>query len=77
MASLTKITTPDASLSNDPKRWRDKAEEARREVEAMKDLIAQKTMRRVVETYEEMALAAEKKISSKKARQDNAEAPTD
>jgi hypothetical protein len=61
MLSLTQITPPDPKLLSDPKHWRDKAEEARIKAEEMRDAIARKTMMRVADDYERLALAAENK----------------
>jgi hypothetical protein len=56
----TNITPPDPSRLNDPRHWRDKAEEARTKAEEMKDPISRKNMDRVALTYEHLACNAEK-----------------
>jgi hypothetical protein len=61
MASLSNITPLDPSRLLDPQHWREKAEEARQQLNEMMDPIAKETMQRVVEAFEEMALAIEKK----------------
>jgi len=43
---------------NDPKHWRDRAEEMRAAAEDMKDPVAQGTMLEIAEQYEKLALRA-------------------
>jgi hypothetical protein len=64
MLPLLQVTPPEPDRLNDPKHWREKAHEARRQFDAMKDPVARATMQRVVEAYEGMALASEKTMSN-------------
>lgn len=48
------------SRIDDPKLWRERAEEARRIAEMLADLSARTNMRRIAEAYEEMAEQAER-----------------
>ena len=58
--ALKNITPPDPKRLDDPKHWRDKAEEARAKAEEMADAEARDTMERVAEEYEELAHRAER-----------------
>jgi molecular chaperone GrpE (heat shock protein) len=53
---------------NDPKHWRERAEEARVHAEQLTDPDSRKKMLRIAEDYEELARRAEKRLrdSSKK-----------
>ena len=48
------------SRIDDPKLWRERAEEARTIAEMLADLSARTNMRRIAEAYEEMAEQAER-----------------
>jgi hypothetical protein len=61
MSDLTSITPADPSRLNDPKHWRDKAQEARIKGEGMRDPIARKTMQGVAHDYERLAARAEER----------------
>ena len=47
---------------NDPKHWRERAEEARAHAEQISDEIARKTMLKIVEDYEKLAQRAENRL---------------
>jgi hypothetical protein len=64
MSILTNITPADPSRLNDPKHWRDKATEARIKADEMKDSVARKTMRSVIDNYEGLAAQAEARRAS-------------
>jgi hypothetical protein len=49
---------------NDPKHWRDRAEEARAHAEQMTDRDAKQTMREIAEQYEMLAKRAEERLKS-------------
>jgi hypothetical protein len=50
-------------LINDPKHWRDRAEEARTLAEQMDDPEAKQMMLGIVESYERLAQRAERRLS--------------
>jgi uncharacterized protein (DUF2342 family) len=56
------VDPPDPARLNDPKHWRDRAEEARTVAEPMKDLRAREIMLGVAATYEKLAQSAEEKV---------------
>jgi hypothetical protein len=58
--ALKNITPPDPKRLDDPRHWRDKAEEARAKAEDMADAGARETMELVAEEYEELAHKAER-----------------
>ena len=64
--ALKNISPPDPRRLNDPKHWRDKAEEARSKAEAMIDADARETMAHVAETYDQLAVHAERESRSAK-----------
>ena len=47
---------------NDPKHWRDRAEEARAVAEEMTDPDSKRKMLRIADDYEELARRAEKRL---------------
>ena len=47
---------------NDPKHWRDRAEEARAHAEQMTDRDTRQTLLKIAEDYEELARRAEKRL---------------
>ena len=47
---------------NDPKHWRDRAEEARAVAEEMTDPDSKRKMLRITDDYEELARRAEKRL---------------
>ena len=47
---------------NDPKHWRDRAEEARAHAEQMIDPDSKRKMLRIADDYEELARRAEKRL---------------
>jgi hypothetical protein len=49
---------------NDPKHWRDRAEEARAHAEQMTDRDAKQTMLEIAEQYEMLAKRAEERLKS-------------
>jgi hypothetical protein len=49
---------------NDPKHWRQRAEEARVHAEQMKDPVAKRMMLQIVEDYEKLAKRAEERLKS-------------
>jgi len=53
------ISPPDPKLLNDPKHWRDKAEEARAKAEIVGDEEAREIMLRVAADYDRLAKKAE------------------
>jgi len=55
---------------NDPKHWRERAEEARTVAEQLTDLDSKRRMLRIADDYEELARRAEKRLA---ARNDNQE----
>ena len=59
MTLLKNVSPPDPRRLDDPKHWRDKAEEARRKAEDMTDSEARETMMRVAEQYDRLAEKAE------------------
>jgi hypothetical protein len=60
--ALKNISPPDPDRLDDPKHWRDKADEARAKAEDMVDVEARQTMERVAEEYEELADRAERQL---------------
>jgi DNA-binding ferritin-like protein len=54
---------PDYSF-NDPKHWRERAEEARAHAEQMTDRDARQMMFRIAEDYEKLAKRAEQRLKS-------------
>jgi hypothetical protein len=54
---------PDYSF-NDPKHWRDRAEQARAHAEQMTDREAKQTMLGIAEDYEKLAQRAEERLKS-------------
>ena len=61
MVVTNNISPPDPSRVNDPKHWRDKAEEARAKADGMTDPQAKETMEHVAEDYERLAAHADKR----------------
>jgi hypothetical protein len=61
MTLTTNISPPDPSRLDDPRHWRDKAEEARTKAEEMGDSEARETMGRVADDYERLAKRAEER----------------
>ena len=59
--SLDRAFVPQ-SFINDPKHWRERAEEARIHAEQMNDLESKKAMLRIAEDYEKLAKRAEQRI---------------
>jgi hypothetical protein len=53
-----------ASMHDDPKHWRQLAQEARAAADRLDDPDAKRTMLEIAEGYEELASIAEKNISS-------------
>jgi hypothetical protein len=47
---------------NDPKHWRERAEEARAHAEQISDAEARKTMLQIAEDYEKLAKRAEQRL---------------
>ena len=50
-----------ASFTNDPKHWRERAEEMRRFAEEMIDEKSKQTMLRIAQDYDKLALRAEER----------------
>jgi len=50
-------------LFNDPKHWRERAEEARRHAEQMADAEAKRTMLGIADSYEQLARKAEARLA--------------
>jgi len=50
-----------ASFINDPKHWRDRAEEMRTLAEAMKDHVSREMILRIAQDYEKLAQRAEER----------------
>ena len=55
---------PRSSLKDDPKHWRQLAEDARAAADRVDDPDAKKTMLEIAEAYEQLASIAEKRIAS-------------
>lgn len=53
------------SMKNDPKHWRQRAQEARAIAEEIDDPESKRTTLEIAEAYERLAVLAEKKIASK------------
>jgi hypothetical protein len=51
---------------NDPKYWRDRAEETRTHAEQMRDPNSRRRMLRIAEDYEELAKRAERRLKKSK-----------
>lgn len=66
-AEVDVLTTPmaNSSMKNDPKHWRQLAQEARAAADQLDDPVAKRTMLEIAESYEELASIAEKSIASK------------
>lgn len=56
-----------SSIKNDPKHWRQLAQEARAAADQFNDPDAKRTMLEIAEGYEELASIAEKSIASKQS----------
>lgn len=54
-----------SSMNDDPKHWRQLAQEARASADRLDDPDAKKTMLEIAQGYEQLAALAEKKIASK------------
>ncbi|MFZ1103411.1 MAG: hypothetical protein WAN86_11310 [Hyphomicrobiaceae bacterium] len=52
-------------MNDDPKHWRQLAQEARASADQLDDPDAKKTMLEIAQGYEQLAVLAEKKIASK------------
>ena len=50
---------------NDPKHWRDRAEEARTLADELTDPDAERRMLRIADDYEELAKRAERRLAAK------------
>jgi len=50
---------------NDPKHWRDRAEEARTVADELTDPDAKRRMLRIADDYEELAKRAERRLAAK------------
>jgi hypothetical protein len=59
-----------ASLLNDPRHWRERAEEARKVVAESDNPLVRRSMMRIVEEYEELAKRAEERVSKSPPRSD-------
>jgi hypothetical protein len=57
-----------SSMNDDPKHWRQLAQEARASADQLDDPIAKKTMLEIAEGYEQMAVLAEKRMASKASK---------
>jgi hypothetical protein len=69
-AGVAVLTHPMAasSLQDDPKRWRQLAQDARVAADRLGDPDAKRTMLEIAEGYEQLASLAEKKMASKSNR---------
>jgi hypothetical protein len=53
---------------NDPKHWRERAEQARVHAEQISDPKSRKTMLKIAADYDELARRAEKRLAAKKTK---------